>query len=50
VAIEFVQGGWIPDRYFDVLDILANIIGSITGWIAYVVAFRIHSTDQTLHA
>lgn len=50
VAIECVQGGWIPDRYFDVLDILANIIGSITGWIAYVVAFRIHSTDQTLHA
>jgi VanZ family protein len=47
VVIEFVQGNYIPQRYFDVLDIMANIIGSISGWIAYVVAFRFHPTDQT---
>lgn len=47
VIIEVVQGSLIPQRYFDVLDIMANIIGSVSGWIAYVVAFRFHPTDQT---
>lgn len=47
LLIEVVQGSLIPQRFFDVLDIMANIIGSISGWIAYVVAFRFHPTDQT---
>lgn len=26
-TIEFIQGTWIPDRYFDYMDGLANMIG-----------------------
>lgn len=36
-GIECVQGAWIQDRYFDILDLLANIIGSITGLFAYII-------------
>ncbi len=35
VAIECVQGAWIPQRYFDVFDILANALGSVAGALAY---------------
>lgn len=37
VLIECVQGAWIPGRHFDVLDIMANIIGSILGLFAYII-------------
>jgi VanZ family protein len=46
LSIEFVQGNFIPDRYFDVLDILANIIGSITGLVAFIVAMPTQFLDQ----
>jgi VanZ family protein len=29
--MEFVQENWIPNRSFDLLDILADTIGSIVG-------------------
>jgi VanZ family protein len=35
LGIEIVQGTLIQGRYFDVLDILANITGSILGMLAY---------------
>jgi VanZ family protein len=35
LAIEIVQGSFIQGRYFDVLDILANITGSILGLVVY---------------
>ncbi len=31
ILMEFVQWGFFPGRYFEVLDILANIIGSFIG-------------------
>lgn len=34
VLMEFIQYAFFPDRYFEVLDIIANIIGSLAGaWI-----------------
>lgn len=33
VALEFVQG-WTGYRYFDVLDMLANSVGVLLGWLA----------------
>lgn len=47
LSIEFVQGNFIPDRYFDKFDILANIIGSITGLVAFIVAMPTQFLDQT---
>ncbi|MEL6862923.1 MAG: VanZ family protein [Bacteroidota bacterium] len=31
IAMEGLQWGFFPNRYFEVLDIIANIIGSFTG-------------------
>ncbi len=35
VVLEFMQGAWITDRYFDQLDIVANTIGCLAGVFAY---------------
>lgn len=37
LAIEGVQGAWIPQRYFDVFDLMANIIGSTLGLFAFII-------------
>jgi len=34
IGIEFVQYAFFPNRFFEVLDIIANIIGSISGVLA----------------
>lgn len=31
ICIEFIQGSFFPGRFFEKLDIIANIIGSFTG-------------------
>ena len=31
IAMEIMQGAFYPNRYFDILDIFANIIGSFLG-------------------
>ena len=31
IAMEMMQGAFYPNRYFDILDIFANIIGSFIG-------------------
>ena len=33
IAMEYVQKYWIPNRTFDVFDILADTIGSIAGLV-----------------
>jgi VanZ family protein len=33
--METVQFGFFPDRYFEILDLIANIIGSICGSAIY---------------
>jgi VanZ family protein len=40
ISIEVIQGSWIPSRVFDYADILANCIGSIAGFSAYLYATR----------
>ncbi|NNE29982.1 MAG: VanZ family protein [Saprospiraceae bacterium] len=36
ILMESIQYGFFPDRYFEVLDIIANIIGSFIGaWMFY---------------
>ncbi len=35
IVMELLQLGFMTDRYFDMLDILANIIGSFAGVILY---------------
>jgi len=37
LAIEGIQGAWIPQRYFDVFDLMANIIGSTLGLFAFII-------------
>jgi len=33
IAMEFVQKYWIPNRSFDIGDIIADTIGSIAGLV-----------------
>lgn len=35
LTIEILQGSVFKERYFEILDIIANIIGSIVGAIAF---------------
>ncbi len=35
ISLEIVQYTFFPGRFFEVLDIIANIIGSLTGWIFF---------------
>lgn len=39
VLMEIMQWGFFPHRYFEVTDIIANIIGSILGIIAFKYFF-----------
>ena len=34
--IEYVQGNFIPGRFFDLYDVLSNSIGAIAGLFAYI--------------
>jgi len=37
LAMEFMQGEYFKDRHFDILDLIANIIGSIGGLIIFIL-------------
>ncbi len=39
IAMEVMQYAFFPGRYFEVLDIIANIIGTIAGLIIYCKYF-----------
>ena len=41
IAMEVMQWTFFPGRYFEVLDIIANIIGAILGWFLYTKYFII---------
>jgi len=38
--IEYLQGNFIPNRYFDVYDLIANIIGVIVGLTAHSLIIK----------
>ena len=42
VAMEFVQGAFFPNRFFEVWDMVANFIGAVVGYIA----FNFHFTKK----
>jgi len=35
-SIEFIQGNYITNRYFDYSDIIANSLGTVVGMLIYV--------------
>lgn len=37
LAMEFMQAEYFKDRHFDILDLIANIIGSIGGLIIFIL-------------
>ena len=39
VLMEFIQYRYFPNRYFEILDIIANIIGSFAGLYFYNLYF-----------
>ncbi len=41
ILMEVMQWAFFPGRYFEVLDIIANIIGAIVGWFIYAKYFII---------
>ena len=39
LAVEFIQKYWVPNRSFDLYDVLADSIGSVVGlfvWLRYI--------------
>jgi len=40
MIVEFVQKTWIPNRSFDMYDVLADAIGSVVGLIIWLRANR----------
>jgi|SRR6478672_1415774 len=36
IAVEFVQKTWIPNRSFDLYDVVADAIGSVVGLIVWL--------------
>ena len=37
MVVEFIQGRWVPDRSFDRMDMLANLIGLVMGYIVFYI-------------
>src|SRR2546423_11531531 len=44
-AVEIIQGNWIPGRTFDLYDLAADAVGSLTGLI---VRARIYKKNKPL--
>lgn len=40
VLIEFAQG-IIPERFFDIKDMIANTVGCFTGWLGFYLIYRL---------
>jgi len=40
IAVEFVQKTWIPNRSFDLYDVVADAIGSVVGLIVWLRSNR----------
>lgn len=39
--IEIVQG-FIPGRSFEVMDIVADSVGALAGWIVFLLAYKVN--------
>jgi VanZ family protein len=40
VTVEFIQKYWIPNRSFDLYDVLADMTGSVLGLIIWLRVYR----------
>lgn len=40
LSVEFIQKYWIPNRSFDLFDLLADTVGSIVGLIVWSVVYK----------
>lgn len=40
ILMEFIQGHYLPGRFYEINDIIANIIGSIAGLVLYQRIFK----------
>jgi VanZ family protein len=40
LAVEFIQKYWVPNRSFDLFDLLADSIGSVLGLIVWLRAYK----------
>ena len=47
VLIEIIQGTFFPGRFFEVLDIIANIIGSLLGVLIFIFLQRRKKPRET---
>jgi len=45
VLIEYIQKWFIPNRSFDLFDILADAAGAVTGWL---VGLRVYKKNKPL--
>lgn len=46
VLMEFVQYAFIPGRFYEVDDMLANAFGCIVGWLCFRIALKINIISQ----
>lgn len=46
VLMEFVQYTFIPGRFYEVDDMLANAFGCIAGWLCFKIALKINIISQ----
>jgi len=40
LMVEFIQREWVPNRSFDLYDVLADTIGSIIGLIVWFISIK----------
>ena len=40
VTVEFVQENWVPNRSFDIYDVLADLTGTVLGIITWNLAYK----------
>lgn len=41
IIIELIQGIWLPFRFFDIFDIFANILGTLTAVLMYQIVLSL---------
>jgi len=46
IILEIVQFSFYPNRYFEILDIIANIIGSYIGIHLFTMVNRLNMTEK----
>jgi VanZ family protein len=40
IGVEFIQRNWIPNRSFDLYDVIADFVGSIIGFLIWLSVYK----------